>query len=94
MIYMNSFYNKNTHQRHSGPDPESLQDSKAVLKPREILKRVQDDVKHSWNTVAYFYFNKKRHSRPDPESLQDSKAVLKPREILKRVQDDVGVAYA
>ena len=75
---MNPFYNKNTHQRHSGLDPESLQDSGTVLKPREILKRVQDDVKHNWDTVACYFISVKnthqRHSGPDPESLQDSRS--------------------
>jgi len=68
---MNPFYNKNTHQRHSGPDPESLQDSGTVLKPREILKRVQDDIKCTWNTATCYFISTKtahpRHSGPDPE---------------------------
>jgi putative endonuclease len=55
---------KTAYQRHSGLDPESLQDSKAVLKPREILKRVQDDVKkgHIIKTPSYTYIlsNKKQ----------------------------------
>ncbi|HIP18025.1 MAG TPA: hypothetical protein EYG78_01670 [Sulfurovum sp.] len=78
---MNQFY-KNAHSRHSGPDPESLRESIVLLKAKEILNQVQDDVRNQFD-------NNIRHSGPDPESLQDSIVILKAKEILNQVQDDV-----
>jgi len=53
-----------------------------LLKPKEILNQVQDDVRNQFD-------NNIRHSGPDPESLQDSIVILKPKGILNQVQDDV-----
>ena len=41
---MNQFYNKTQNARHSVLDTESTQDSRAIVKLKEILNQVQDDV--------------------------------------------------
>lgn len=45
MTYMNQFCNKNS--RHSEFISGSPRNSRVILKPKEILKQVQDDEKNS-----------------------------------------------
>ena len=53
MIYMKQSYNKIQNTRHSGLDPESLQDSRTVVKAKKILNQVQYDVETQDIKVRY-----------------------------------------